>query len=282
MKNRIVLVNYADEKYQDTQEICSRTGKIIGRFDEVISYTPNDIDSDFKSKYKNILKVKRGGGLWLWKPYVIKKALGKLNDGDYLFYCDSGAFFVRSIKPIIQTMDQDIWVTNLPLIEHQWTKPSCITYLELDMPEYTETNQIQASFILIRKSKYSVRFVDEWLKLCCDYDLISPEDNIDKSEEFPKFIAHREDQSLFSLLCKKEGILPHKDPSQFGRYPEGYKQTGYLFRIPVHTEDRYEPILVLHRHRSFSIKPFLKNFLLACAPQKISDCIYSIYKRYKR
>lgn len=279
MENKIVLLNYADDKYRDTQERCSWTGKMIGRFDEVISYTPSDIDEVFKEKYKKILEVKRGAGLWLWKPYVIKKALGMLNDGDFLFYCDSGSFFVRSIKPVIQSMNQDIFVTDLPLIEHQWTKPSCISYLGMDKPEYTETNQIQASFICVRKSDYAVAFIDEWLRLCCNYDLISPEENTDINEEYPRFIAHREDQSLFSLLCKKEGIVPHKDPSQFSRLSEWYKQPKYLFRVPVHTEDSYEPILVLHRLRVLNINTCIKYFLVARMPQILFNYIYWIYKR---
>ncbi len=280
MKNCITLINFADEKYRNTQELCVKTGKLQGHFDRVISYSPDDIDEDFYEKNKRILDIKRGAGLWLWKPYFIYKTLKEINDGEYLFYCDSGAFFVRSIRPVIKTMNQDIWVAELPLIEHQWTKSSCFTKMGMEDEKYKSSNQIQASFLCVRKSAYSVSFIKKWLELCCDYDLISPEENstwID--EKNPEFIAHREDQSILSLLCKKEGIKPHKDPTQFGRYPEGYKKAGYLFRVPQHEEDRYKTAFVLHRNKQLIKKAFIKYYLIAWGPRFLSDYIYWRHKK---
>jgi hypothetical protein len=36
-----------------------------------------EIDNDFKTKYNNILSLNRGGGYWLWKPYIINETLKK-------------------------------------------------------------------------------------------------------------------------------------------------------------------------------------------------------------
>lgn len=275
MKDIITLINYADEKYRDTQNLCSKTGKLHGGFDRVISYGPSDIDPDFYEKNKHILEQKRGAGLWLWKPYFIDKTLKEINDGEYLFYCDSGAFFVRSIRPLLKSMDQDIWVAELPLVEHQWTKSSCFTMMDMEEAKYKDSNQIQASFLCVRKSACSVSFIKKWLDLCRNYDLISPEENINwTNEEYPEFIAHREDQSILSLLCKREGIKPHRDPSQFGRYPDGYKQSGYLFSIPQHKDDKYKTAFVLHRNKKLIRKAFIKHYLIAWGPRFLSGYIY--------
>lgn len=275
MNYRVILLNYADEKFVKAQNFCSKTGKIIGHCTKVISYSPKDIDQKFRCENKQILDTKRGAGLWLWKPYFINKALKQIDSGDYLFYCDSGAFFIRSVKEIIKSMDQDIWVSELPLIEEQWTKPSCFTKMELNEEKYKKTNQIQASFLCIRKTEYAEAFVKKWLELCCDYSLIAPEANENyENDEKPAFIAHREDQSILSLLCKKEGIRPHKDPTQFGRYPEGYKQPHYLFRVTDHNNDKYKPILIHHRLSNINKKSFLKSYLIACGPNKLSDYLF--------
>ena len=78
-----------------------------GLFDKVISYSDKDIDADFRHKNQKLLRVKRGGGYWIWKPYIIKKALADLNTGDFLFYMDSDHFFVNSITHIIETCLKD-------------------------------------------------------------------------------------------------------------------------------------------------------------------------------
>ena len=41
-----------------------------------------DIDPEFYAKNKFILNQPRGAGYWLWKHYIIKDALSRVNDGD--------------------------------------------------------------------------------------------------------------------------------------------------------------------------------------------------------
>lgn len=263
-----VLINYADKKFESVRRVNTWTGKHIAWFDEVIEYGPEKIDKRFLENHKNILNYERGNGLWLWKPYFVRKALHELEDGDFLFYLDAGAFFVRKISPLIEAMTDDFFVTDLPFIEEQWTKPSVFTTLCPDKEVDSQSNQIQASFIMLRKSKITEDFVDEWLELCCQDDLITPEESGIKDRGF---IAHREDQSLFSILCKKRGIQPHKDPSQFGRFPERYfLKQEYVFKIPIHMSDTYQPVVVLHRMEKIKSKSFLKLVLITLLPYRIA------------
>lgn len=277
--SKVILINFADERFHSVQKLCSETGKYVGHFNDVIPYSPADIDSEFRERNQKILTVKRGAGLWLWKSYFIDKTLNQIKEGEYLFYCDSGAFFTRSVRDIIRSMDSDIWVTELPLIEEQWTKPFCFKKMGLESPIYRKTNQIQASFLCIRKSDYSVRFIRKWLDLCCDASMILPEEGEDQNSPKPRFIAHREDQSILSLLCKKEGIHPHKDPSQFGRYPEGYKQPKYLFKPVEHNEDKYKTTIILHRLSDINKKSMFKSYLIGCGSRRISDRLFYGGKR---
>jgi len=96
-----LLINYANNVFRTSQRLNSKTGKEIGLFDEVISYSPKDIGRSFYKRNEKILSQKRGNGYWLWKPYFIKKTLEMLNWGDYLFYCDSGSYFIKPITPLI-------------------------------------------------------------------------------------------------------------------------------------------------------------------------------------
>lgn len=263
-----VLVNYADEVFESVRKVNTWTGRHIARFNDVIECSPNEIDDDFRRRNQRIFEYKRGNGLWLWKPYFINKILRNLDDGDILFYLDAGAFFVRKIDPLIEAMTDDVFVTDLPFIEEQWTKPRVFTELCQKGDVDRQSNQIQASFIMLRKSRESEDFVRNWLGLCCRIELISPEegDGIDGA-----LLAHREDQSLLSILCKKKGIQPHKDPSLFGRFPERYRLSQkFVFRIPNHPTDSYHPVIVLHRMHDVRIKTFSKLVLLAILPYGVA------------
>jgi hypothetical protein len=61
----------------------------------------DDLDDEFKLNFKDILREQRGGGYWIWKPYIIKKHLDKINDNDILIYMDAGCSININGKKII-------------------------------------------------------------------------------------------------------------------------------------------------------------------------------------
>lgn len=101
MQKMKLLINYANDAFRESQTLNSVTGKEVGLFDEVISYSPKDIELNFFERNNKILSQKRGNGYWLWKPYFIKKSLEILNFDDFIFYCDSGSYFIKPITPLI-------------------------------------------------------------------------------------------------------------------------------------------------------------------------------------
>lgn len=118
-----ILINYADKNYKKAQQLNSWTGKHIAKFDKIYSFGPEDVDADYREKHKEIFAFKRGNGLWLWKSYFINKVLQEAKDGDYVFYVDSGAFFLNNVDNIINSMrkGEDIWVSDCPLLESCFT-----------------------------------------------------------------------------------------------------------------------------------------------------------------
>ena len=269
--NNLTLITYANEAFRSSQELCAWTGKHIAHFDHIIAYGRQDIDRDFYKAYQHILDVPRGNGLWLWKPYFIKKTLEIIHEGDILFYCDSGACFCRSIKPVLEILNrQDIWVSELPLLEKQFTQRRTIRAMGLADSKYTETRQIQASFIAFRKSDFSMGFVEEWLSYCCNENILSPVEN--SGEEIPEFIAHREDQSILSLLIKKYDIRCYSDPSQFQRVPERMMRDGFI--ADFNRYEDYKPFIVLHRTKGeICKKTIFHQWIYAILPRCISKNI---------
>lgn len=274
-----IFITYSDEKYAGARHFCAFMARWAGRFDKVIEYSPNDIDTAFKKQHSTTFSRERGAGLWLWKSYVILKTLKEVaSEGDVVFYADAGTFFIRSFKHIQRTMKDDVWVSNIPLAEKQFSKRETIVLMGCQGKEYEETPQIQGGFVGIRKSPASIRFVEEWLHYSCDYRLLSPDLN-PKYPESNCFVAHREDQSILSLLSKKHGITAHKDPTQFGRFPKKYSRPHHPI-IENSQPDEYPIMMILHRKRKVEMLVFLKQLMHVILPRFMVNMFLS--KEYFR
>jgi hypothetical protein len=236
-----LLINYANDVFRKSQRLNSKTGKEVGSFDEVISYSPGDIEPDFYEKNKIILSQKKGNGYWLWKPYFIKKTLEILNWDDFLFYCDSGSYFIKSITPLIEISllnSQDIIVFELSYTERIWTKRDAFILMNCDSPKYSESNQRLASFSLWKKSNFTIDFINEFLHYAQDERLITDLENQCGYPNYPDFKEHRHDQSIFSLLSKKYDLNAYRDPSQWGNSLKNFYINSKYEQLIEHTRKR--------------------------------------------
>jgi len=263
----VVVINYSDNKFKKKQQINSWSAKNIGKVDKVIKFSPNDIDTDFFDENKEILSQKRGGGSWLWKPYIILKTLKELNEGDVLLYVDSGVIFKKNIKGLIskfKSSNLDIMLFELPLVEIQWTKKKVFDYLNITNHDLLYSNQIMGTILGFKKSMESIIFVEKWLELCRDKQLLFPSKS--KKNEFKHFIAHREDQSLLSVLSKINKIEPFSDPTDYGKFNFQYLAKDRFFYTREHDKKfSLEDTYFLHNRKVnpiiYYLKYLVKNIL---------------------
>lgn len=261
-----ILINYADLKYQPSRRWNSLTGKYIAKFDKIFSFSPIDISQEFREKHIDILSIKRGNGLWLWKPYLVNKVMEHCKDGDILFYCDSGSFFLRKPTYVFNNLTEKdpMFCCDIPLFESCFTKPICFKKMDCNKSYIIDTNQIIATYFGIYVCNKTRKFVKEWLEYCCDFKLMCPEGSINNLCENKgyNFVAHREDQSIFSLLCKKYNFAPHRDISQRGKEPMSYFNPYYAYKEPKHENDKdCKTIIYLHKSPNIGLYFFIKNIL---------------------
>lgn len=261
-----IFVTYANEKYAPARHLCAKMAKVAGGFDKVLEFGPEDVDDRFRQANAQSFGHERGAGLWVWKPYIIYKVLKEVaQEGDVVFYADAGTFFIRSFKHILRTMDKDVWVSNIPLAEKQYTKREVFVRMHCEGPMYEETPQMQATFMGVRKTTQGLAFMEEWLNYVCDYELLSPESSRDYPEK-DCYLAHREDQSILSLLCKKHGIKPHLDPTQYANYPEKYLRS-YNIRIDNPHTKEYPVSILLHRRGNIDVRRIFFQYLHVVLPK---------------
>lgn len=232
-------INYANGRYLTAQQYCSQSARQAG-FDEVISYTINDIDKEFYEKNKNILNQQRGAGYWLWKPYFIDKTLEKMQDGDLLVYSDSGSYYQSSVQPLIDRIKNDKYgVLSFELnglFEKEYTKRDAFILMGLDEDKYAQSSQREATYIWIIKNNFTVKLIKEYLEFAQNENIITDLPNT-MGENYTGFKDHRHDQSIWSLLCKKYEIESHRLISQHG-----------LHLLREYPNDTYGQITLHHRN----------------------------------
>ena len=182
----------------------------------VIIYNKSDIDTEFMTNNDRILNEKRGGGYWLWKPYIINKTLSKIDEGDYLFYLDSKYYFVENFKDLYENImkknDIILW-SNKPNENTNYMKNYCkmdiIKKYDIeDIVLNQNATECWAGAIFIKKMPYIEKLMKEWLTMCCCvYEDIS--DTTSLLPNYKNVSDHRHDQSLLSVLVYKYNINLH-------------------------------------------------------------------------
>tara|TARA_B100000787_G_scaffold131976_1_gene100847 strand:- start:318 stop:1190 length:873 start_codon:yes stop_codon:yes gene_type:complete len=198
-------------------------------YDDIKIITPNDFDYETKYKFKNLEKKekKRGYGYWFWKPFLLTKIMKEINYGDIIHYLDVGCHINKTKSNRFNEyldllINKDQWLLafqyhtkNIKFLdrisfqlreEFKYTKSDLLEYFEcLNKKEITHTPQYWAGSFFIKKDLESERFLEEWNKVFEErFDLI--DDTPSNIKNFDGFIENRHDQSVFSLLCKKNLI----------------------------------------------------------------------------
>lgn len=242
---KLYVCNYADSLYAKQQQENTSSAYLRGMVDKVLEFHEEDI-ADLKAEYPEHFKIKRGGGLWLWKPHIILKALGMIDEGDYLFYCDTGAIFINDLHKLLPDFlasGKDLMLVEQPLLASCFTKKECYHLMNC---EDWSGNQVLSGYILMRKSKVSIAYMEEWLKNMKDIRKAHGQHYLPEIKEFKRFIAHREDQSVLDILRRKWGIEAHRDLSDFGEFPWQYMPAGGYHRRK-YSNSHYPTILLCVR-----------------------------------
>lgn len=227
----IIAANYADKRFRRAQGLNSKTARQWGA-DCVLEYTQEDIDAAFRAANKEILDNPRGGGYYLWKPYVFYRAYQELKEGDYLIYTDAGSVYVDSIQKLIDCMEREhvnlmLFSLQNEMLERKYTKRDAFILTGCDEEQYAETPQSIGGYMVCKRAPEVEDFFQEVLQYAQDIRIISDRPNTMGKENYPGFVDHRHDQSVISLISKKRGLKKFRDPSQYGiinHYPKEVEQ----------------------------------------------------------
>ena len=220
----IHLITYGDSIYEETKQRLYNQASNLGWFDTITSYSPEDLDEEFKKKFKDILSHPRGGGYWIWKPYIINKHFEMIKDDDILIYLDAGCYinpkgferFKEYIELLKNNEEACISFQMNHHIEKKWTTKEIFEYLNINSgsKDIIESGQIIATVKMFRKCANSINIVSVWLNALHANPLLFT-DHYNKNKQCEIFIDNRHDQSICSVLCKLYKTIILEDETYF-------------------------------------------------------------------
>lgn len=194
-----------------------------------------------------------------------------MHENDYLIYIDSGAYFIKPAKYLIDALDnsgQDILCFDLGnLLEKQYTKPDVFELMGLNEDKYKDSCQRLATIIVCKKTKFSVCFFNEYLELAQHENIIYDSDPEKSRDECSDYISHREDQSIYSLLTKKYQLRGFRNPSQWGVKRGLVHSFLRIANICRNDSEDYPVVVIVHRCKEVNWNTKLKVFVLQNFPR---------------
>ena len=228
MKIYFLTFGAPTKNYHEAVERLCNQAKQMNIFNEIIGITEKDLqnDNEFWSKHCNFINNnKRGYGYWLWKPYIIKKKLEKMDNDDILLYLDCGCELNylahnKFLEYIELVKTKKILGTKASSTDHNYTKMDLIKYFGMENNiELLKVKHMQAGALLILKCEKIINLFNEFYEIgSSNYHYIDDSSSIEQN--FKDFKEHRHDQSIFNLLVKKNNLINYcLEPNTYNEYP---------------------------------------------------------------
>lgn len=234
----VYLVSYADgnDVFYKNQNALTASAQNKG-FDFYFNYRKELLDVDFREKYKDVLEVKSGAGLWLWKPQIMLQTMKAAPKDAIIIYTDVGFVYVRPIDEYFEMLgDNDVMLMN---IDDYATKEKLIEWLPKKISQEWGIDKLQpekmpkfiaSGWIVVRNNERAKKLMQQWLEICArpEYAFMQ----YDPKEDGIKGFTY--DQSLLSLIAYK--------------YPEGVKI------VPI---EQFKRMTIYHHRHPGNNKPLL-------------------------
>lgn len=240
------LLSFADSSLGGSRKRFIRQARSMKFFNSVKVFDENNLSEKFRSQHSSIVrKGVRGFGYWIWKPEIISQRIKSIKTGDVLIYADVGFHICPAGKNRLRAHILELTKSHhdmlvfqasepteypvydgraLPLyLDSHWTKGDLLDALNMRSTPSIHTPTIGAGLIFVKKTPTAQEFIEKWR----DFSNRHPgllDDSPSQSENLDGFVEHRHDQSLFSLLVKRDGNVIRKSAFEYW-YPDPTNQS---------------------------------------------------------
>lgn len=212
----IIFASYANEAMAYSLKRIGRQARRLRIFDEVILYTQADLSEELRKH--PLMQYSRGGGYWVWKPWLIQKTLNEHPPGDIVVYVDAGSTLRKSPEwnrlfglmesydtlcfQYAETVPQFArWGNACTQIKY-WTKKNALSYLDDYFQDtgYRENCKIMGGLLFMKNPDNSL--LRQWLDISLNHPelIVDPTEEEMKDQE-PGFAYHKHEQSFLTALA---------------------------------------------------------------------------------
>ena len=211
-----IFIAYADAALAYSLKRIGRQARRLNIFDEVILYTPADLSDELKAH--PLMQHRKGGGYWVWKPWLIQKTLLEHEPGDIVVYVDAGSTLRKSPEwnRLFGLMDRyDTlcfqYAETVPIFAHwgnastkikYWTKKSALTFLDEYFHDnaYRENCKVMGGLLFMKNPDNSL--LRQWLDISLNHpELIVDPTGEEMKDQEPGFAYHKHEQSFLTALA---------------------------------------------------------------------------------
>jgi hypothetical protein len=174
---------------------------------------------DAHAENPDLAGIARGYGLWIWKPYILLDALRQAGAGDYVIYLDAGVAPIADLTPWFAQLRSHavaLFAPVPPRPAREWTKRACFAHLHADAAEFHSAPMLSGGIQAYCNVPESHVFLSELRLLMRNSQLMMDDNERNDATEDSRFVAHRHDQSILTLLAALRRCQVFREPSQYG------------------------------------------------------------------
>lgn len=238
----MVFLTFTNTGYHPPTRILEQAAA-FGIFDKILHKTELDIP-DFIEKHSEFIRNHTAGyGYYIWKPKIILDTLLNMEDGELLFYCDSGIHLNLKGLPRFQEYltylngDKSMvtFGTSDNYKAHMYVKQDAVQYYFPDFNDRKDLENCYAGCMILKKCDATMDIIIDWLCLCEKYHLLDTSISY-LWKELDGFQGNDKDSGLFNLVLAKHNIDYKITPDETNLYNEEGVQLQHL-KLPTHPNE---------------------------------------------
>ena len=233
------LVTYCSNEFVTTKKRVLNQATRFGQFSTINQWMSEDLPQKFRDYFEAALgpNIKS----FVWKPYIITETYKRVNQGDVIVYMDSGCMIncskqgIKRFNEYVEMLKfSDYGCLSFQFTQHKdmpkenrlncpYTVEQVTTVREIfeyfntvDDPDITDTGQLIATTIILKKCDHGEFLLNCWLQAAYDDYKLFTDDYVENNKNNPLHCGvNRHDQSVFSVIRKKHGSILLNDETKF-------------------------------------------------------------------
>jgi len=211
---KVHFITYGNENFEQSKKRILLEAENFKEFDTINGYGPSNIDqSQFSDEWKEVFLMNRGGGYWIWRPYIIQDTLDKIEENDFVIYLDAGCTLNTAGKKRFYEYLNSLNASNYGILSFQmsshsenvWTTKEIFDYFHLEIgSNIGNSGQYVGGVLVMQKNKHLLDYMEKYKDVIYKQPYLCS-DKYNSQQKYLRFNDNRHEQSVTSVLRKIMG-----------------------------------------------------------------------------